>query len=207
MDRQAYSALLAHARRPAGNAEDARDLVQDTLLVAVENGRLGLRGDAAWLAGVLRRQAALRFRRDGRRRRREALAAETGAMAATACAPPLPGHASFLRTQSPASRQLAVLALHGLQPAEIRWVLGLDAAALRQRIARLRRALAALEPDLREEAQALAAAPPARLETHHGARLRRRLRQALGAGTLATHDPDGHLLVLRGGHARASGGN
>jgi len=207
VDRQAYSALLAHARRLTGNPEDARDLVQDTLLVAVEHGRLGLRGDAAWLAGVLRRQAALRCRRDRRRRRREALAAEADVMAAAAGTPPLPGRATFLRKLSPASRQLAMLALHGLQPVEIRWILGLDAAALRQRIARLRRALAALEPDLREEAQALATATPLRLETHHGIRLRRVLRQALGGGALATHDPDGHLLVLRGGHAHASGGN
>jgi len=203
MDRAAYLALLAHARRLTRDAEDARDLVQDTLLAAVEQGRACDREDAAWLAAVLRRQAALRVRGQVRRRRRERWAA-TAPLAEPAgpaeTAGPAPDTTALGRLP-PASRQVAVLALHGLDAGEIRWILRLDAAAFRQRLARLRRALAALEPAARADLAEAARRGPLRGGLACGP-LRRALKAALRGPALGTHDPDGHLLVLRGrGHA------
>jgi DNA-directed RNA polymerase specialized sigma24 family protein len=59
MRSQLYSRLCAIARRDCG--EDAEDVVQEALLVAVRNGRSDL-GDAAtarWLAGVVRNRARM----------------------------------------------------------------------------------------------------------------------------------------------------
>jgi len=203
MDRAAYAALLAQARRLARNAEDAADLVQDTLLAAVEQDRPA-QGDEAWLAAVLRRQAALRARGDMRRRTRERIAQ------AHAPAPAGPDHAlamrpapyAFLRALPPASRQVAVLVLHGLDAAEIRWILGLEAPAFRQRLARLRRALATLAPPLDEQAAEAARLGPVRTGSLELGPVRRALKAALCGPGLGTHDPDGHLLlVTRRGHA------
>jgi RNA polymerase sigma-70 factor (ECF subfamily) len=198
MDRSVYAELRAHARRLSRNADEAEDLVQDTLLAAVEQGRLPSRGDGAWLAGVMRRQAALRIRGETRRRGRERQAdLQPGACTWTAGATRSPP-AAFLRRLPPASRQVAVLALHGLDPAEIRWILGLDAAAFRQRLARLRRVLATLDPGDDAEAREAARSGPARTGELAFGRIRRVLKAALRGPALGTHDPDGHLLVVRG---------
>lgn len=199
MDRTVYAELRAQARRLSRNADEAEDLVQDTLLAAVEQGRLPSRGDGAWLAGVMRRQAALRIRGETRRRRRERQAdLRPGAGAWTAGVPRSLPPRAFLRRLPPASRQVAVLALHGLDPAEIRWILGLDAAAFRQRLARLRRVLATLDPGDDAEAREAARSGPARTGELAFGRIRRILKAALRGPALGTHDPDGHLLVVRG---------
>lgn len=208
MDRAGYTALLAQARRLARTPDEAGDLVQDTLLAALEQDR-PLQGDDAWQAAVLRRQAALRARTEIRRRTRER------AVQADAPASAEAGHAAttdvrprrFLRALPPASRQVAVLALHGLDADEVRWILGLDAPAFRQRLVRLRRALAGLAPALAEEAQQAARTGPSRAQAFEFGRLRRVLKAALHGPTLparvvGTHDPDGHLLLLAiPGHA------
>lgn len=203
MDRAAYAALLVQARRLSRNADEAADLVQETLLAAVEQHRPG-EGDEAWLASVLRRQAALRARGEMRRRARERIAQ------AHAPAQPGPDEAlaattaprTFLQALPPASRRVAVLVLHGLDAAEIRWILGLEAPAFRQRLVRLRRALAGLAPVLGEEVLEAARRGPVRMDGLDLGRLRRLLLAALRGPGLGTHDPDGHLLlVARRGHA------
>ncbi|KAF1686536.1 transcriptional regulator [Pseudoxanthomonas broegbernensis] len=208
IDRAGYLALLAQARRLSRGEDEARDLVQDTLLAAIERGRC----EPAWLAGVLRRRAAMHVRGEVRRRRRERDAA-TG-LAAGPADSALPGagpdapDASFLRALAPASRQLAVLALHGLAAEEIRWILGLEPAAFRQRMSRLRRALEGLDGTLRRQAAEAAGHPPRRSADLAFGRVRRALKAALRGPALGTHDPDGHLLVLRRpGHDRACRGN
>ena len=199
LDSAGYAALRAQARRLSRSAEEAEDLVQDTLLAAVEQGRLSAQGDGAWLAGVMRRQAALRIRSETRRRRREREAdLQPVACAGVAIADGRPPSRAFLRGLPPASRQVAVLALHGLDAAEIRWILGLDAAAFRQRLARLRRALATLgSGDSADAREAARAGPPRHGDLAFG-RIRRALMAALRGPALGTHDPDGHLLVVRG---------
>jgi RNA polymerase sigma factor (sigma-70 family) len=60
--------LLALARRLARPGDDADDLAQETLLVAMQQPE---RASRSWLAGVLRNLGRMRARTDGRRRARE----------------------------------------------------------------------------------------------------------------------------------------
>ena len=116
----------------------------------------------------------------------------------------------YLRDWPTSLRRVAVLALHGLSAEEIRWILALSPEAFRQRLSRIRKALGALPPEARAESLALAyVRDPARSADLAFGLIRRRLRAALGGSAgLATHDVDGHLLVIRRpGHTWGSGGN
>lgn len=204
MDLATYRKLRARARRLSRRPEDADDLVQDSLLAALEAGR----DDAAWLEGVMHRQAAMAARGAARRRRREA-AADEAVAASSADDDTAPMANALLRQLPPAPRRVAVLALHGLDAAEIRWILGIPDTAFRQRLSRIRRALGELAPAQRAEARALAyVRDPARSVELQFGLVRRALKAALaGRAGLGTHDADGHLLVIRGAHVPASGGN
>ncbi len=196
MNLDTYRHLHAEARRHARRAADADDLVQDALLIALEQGRSE---DPAWLAGVIRNQAAMQARSAIRRRRREAAVAEDDVAIAHEDSPPSPG--VLLERLPPAARRVAVLALHGLNAEEIRWVLGINAAAFRQRLTSIRKAMGALPPSQRAEALALAyVRNPARTVDLQFGLIRRALKAALGgADGIGTHDADGHLIVLRAG--------
>ncbi|MES2669408.1 MAG: sigma factor [Pseudomonadota bacterium] len=194
MDLDTYRRLRAEARRHARRAADADDLVQDALLIALEQGRSD---DPAWLAGVIRNQAAMQARSAIRRRRREAAVADDH-VAPTHEETPLSAGA-LLERLPPAARRVAVLVLHGLNAEEIRWVLDISAAAFRQRLTSIRKAMGALPPSQRAEALALAyVRDPARTVDLQFGLIRRALKAALG-GTdgIGTHDADGHLIVLR----------
>lgn len=73
--RSGYASQQHGGCRVARNEEDARDLVQDALVIALRDGRLnGEDADAerrSWLRGVVRRHAAFSRRSAERRRRRE----------------------------------------------------------------------------------------------------------------------------------------
>jgi DNA-directed RNA polymerase specialized sigma24 family protein len=203
MDEATYAALRRQARPLTRCEAEAEDLVQDTLLAAL----LARRREARWLAGVLRNLAAMRARGAARRRAREALgiAAETFA----AEEPPQPPPELFAALP-PAARRLARLALHGLDGNEIRWILGLSPAAFRQRLSSIRSVLRGLSPRAQSEARALAAMrDPVRSVSLPFGRVRGHLKAALrGTPGLATHDVDGHLLVIRGhAHIRPPRGN
>lgn len=204
MDLDEYRRLRGRARRHTRRAQDADDLVQDVLVAALEAGRF----DAPWLEGVMRNQATLAARGAMRRRRREAEPGVTDEPGAAADVPA--GNAQlWLDRLPPAARRVAVLALHGLGPEEIRWILCLTPAALRQRLRRIRRQLGELPPSLRAEALALAyVRDPARSVDLQFGLVRRALKAALQAKAgLGTHDADGHLIVIRGRRAaRGSGG-
>jgi RNA polymerase sigma-70 factor (ECF subfamily) len=194
MNLDTYRHLRTEARRHARRAADADDLVQDALLIALEQGRSD---DPAWLAGVIRNQAAMQTRSAIRRRRREAAVAEDDVATIQEDSPPSAG--ALLERLPPAARRVAVLALHGLNAEEIRWVLGISAAAFRQRLTSIRKAMGALPPSQRAEALALAyVRDPARTADLQFGLIRRALKAALG-GTdgIGTHDADGHLIVLR----------
>lgn len=212
MDRATCDQLYAQARRLAKRPADADDLVQETLLAALQAGR----SDLPWLSGVLRNQAALQARSAVRRRRRESLDAiareamveERVSEAADHDAPP--PAPDWLRRLPPASRKVAVLALHGLSAEEIRWLLGISPAAFRQRLTGIRKALAGLRPAERSESLALAyVRDPARSADLQFGLVRRALRAAMSGGEgLGTHDGDGHLLVIRTrAHTSDAGGN
>lgn len=202
MDLASYRKLQARARRLSRRPEEADDLLQDTLLAALEAGR----DDPAWLEGTMRNQAAMAARGAARRRRREtAVTTEPDDQTPSVAASPEP----LLRRLPPAARRVAVLALHGLDAAEIRWILAIPDTAFRQRLARIRKALGELSPTQRAEAQALAyVRDPARtIELQFGL-VRRALIAALaGRAGLGTHDADGHLIVIRGAHGSPSRGN
>ncbi|MEQ1512648.1 MAG: sigma factor [Lysobacteraceae bacterium] len=220
MDIETYRRLRAEARRHVRKAEDTDDLLQDALLIALENGR----DDPAWLCGVIRNQAAMQARSAIRRRRREAATAEAAAVEAEIAQYPdrtQPSVAGLLERLSPAARRVAVLALHGLNAEEIRWILGISATAFRQRLTSIRKTLAMLAPAQRAEAMALAyVRDPARSADLQFGLVRRTLIAAMrGTGrsaadgalpvdALGTHDADGHLLILRGrAHTSSDGGN
>ena len=214
MNLDTYRHLRAEARRHARRAADADDLVQDALLIALEQRH---DDDPAWLAGVIRNLAAMQARSAIRRRRREAAVAEDEVADQSAAllheeAPPSAG--ALLERLPPAARRVAVLALHGLNAEEIRWVLGINAAAFRQRLTSIRKAMGALPPSQRAEALALAyVRDPARTVDLQFGLIRRALKAALGgADGIGTHDADGHLIVLRAAvpgraHTSPRGGN
>lgn len=196
-----HRALRAQALRLCRRADEADDLVQETLLAGVLAGR----HDMPWLSGVLRRQAAMAARSGVRRRRREALAAMPSENvleppdsheAARMSRPP-----AWLAALPPSARRLAVLALHGLSADEIRWILRIEPTAFRQRLTRIRRALATQSPQLRAESLALAyVRDPARSADLPFGLVRRALKAAMRVGDgLGTHDPDGHLVLIDAG--------
>lgn len=211
MNLDTYRQLRAQARRLARNASDAEDLVQETLLAAV----VAERADLPWLSGTLRNLAAMQARAAVRRRRRES---HSATVVASATENVMVTHAreasayahAWLQELLPSLRRVAVLALHGLSAEEIRWILQLSPDAFRQRLSRLRKALEKLAPDRRGELWALACLrDPERAVTLQFGRVRKALMAALaGQPGLASHDTDGHLLVIRGrGHGWPSDGN
>ena len=221
MDLDTYRQLRSEARRHVRKAEDSDDLLQDALLIALESGR----DDPAWLCGVIRNQAAMQARIAIRRRRREAATAEEAAVEAETAHDPAdrtqPSAVALLERLPPAARRVAVLALHGLNAEEIRWILGLSATAFRQRLTSIRKTLAMLAPAQRAEAMALAyVRDPARSADLQFGLVRRTLIAAIHAtgrsaaddtltvDAVGTHDADGHLLILRGrAHTSPDGGN
>jgi DNA-directed RNA polymerase specialized sigma24 family protein len=215
MDLDTYSRLRSEARRHARKAQDADDLVQDALLIALQNGRDG-HDDPAWLSGVLRNQAAMQARSAIRRRRRETAVAEheasPGLEGGTQHEPP--SAIVLLERLPPAARRVAVLALHGLNADEVRWILAISPTAFRQRLTSIRKTIGALPPSQRAEALALAyVRDPARSVELQFGLIRRALKAALGgADGIGTHDADGHLIVVRtaarrDAHTSAGGGN
>ena len=181
--REVYPRLRAVARRHTRSREEADDVVQQALVVAMEAGRsdFGSGQTRAWLTGVIRNQARMSARGAGRRQQRED---DWSLNAPTPCevtdAPDMSG-------LPPSLRLTALLALNGATRAEIGWLLGLTDTALRQRISQLRRALEREGvPDL--DLKGGLAFGVLRQN------MRRRL--ALGGGFLASHDPDGHIFVL-----------
>ena len=194
MNLDAYLRLRAQARRNTRRAADADDLVQDALLIALEQGR---QDDSAWLAGVIRNQATMQARSAIRRRRREAVVVEDDIRPVREDI--APSATALLERLPPAARRVAVLALHGLNADEIRWVLAISATAFRQRLTSIRKTLGALPPSQRAEAMALAyVRDPARSVELQFGLIRRALKAALrGVDGIGTHDADGHLIVLR----------
>lgn len=204
----AWRQLRAQALRLCPRVEDAEDLVQETLLAAWVAGR----HDLPWLSGVLRRQAALAARGGVRRRHREAtFSLQDQDPVDPDCAPPdhRAAHA-WLAALPPSARRLARLALHGLSADEIRWILRIEPTAFRQRLTRIRRALALQTPDVRADSLALACLrDPARTVDLQFGRVRRTLKAAMRVGVgLGTHDPDGHLVLIDArAHTSSSRGN
>ncbi|HEV7277928.1 MAG TPA: transcriptional regulator [Devosiaceae bacterium] len=188
----AYGRLLRVAQRHARRPDEAPDLLQEALLEAVKEGRSDLSDLATqrWLSGVIANKAKLLARGAVRRRRRETLWQEE-----QSAQPPSPtgdGLALILGDLPPALRAVAALAFTGHSRREILFLLQIPDTALRQRLASLRRRLARIGAVWPEQT------PGLRLPLSYG-----RIRDALlpklvhAEGLLASHDPDGHLFVIR----------
>ena len=198
--RKAYREILQMARRVARSEDEARDLAQDTVLIALARGfdDWSAQERRGWLRGVVRKRAAFVIRGQKRRRRREELVEEApGTIASRWVWQP-----DFLASLPRSLRVVAILASADLCAAEIRWLLGLSETALRQRLTALRRVVRAEpEPPTRAAPEPDLSFGRARAELLAG------LRRQDGR-VAATHDPDGHVILLRiGPHEMGLGGN
>lgn len=184
--------LAAIARRTCRDPELVEDIVQEALLAAVLAGRTDLNAldTARWLTGTVRNQARMAARGASRRRRRDGQwqsgTHSSGAADSIDIKDLLAGLPSALKA-------VAALALSGHTRREIAWLLNLSDAALRQRVVALKRRLVqagvAMPADL----------PGLGLDLAYG-RIRDGLMTHLRRGdasSFASHDPDGHLFVIR----------
>jgi RNA polymerase sigma-70 factor (ECF subfamily) len=122
-----YARLLAVARRHTRRQGEARDLLNDALLAAMKSGRSP--GDDAWIAGTIRNLARMHARTAVRRRRRD----ESIAAAEAVDPPPLDSADPVLARISllpRGARIIALLAIRGMDRAEIASALGLSHDAL-----------------------------------------------------------------------------
>lgn len=182
--------LLAIARRE-GVAHLAEDIVQEALVIAVEAGRLDM-ADAetvCWLRGVVRNRARMNLRSERRRTARERAYLHTVPKTEPETGTVLP---DVMKGLPPSLRGLAALVLTGHNRREVAYLLNLSDTALRQRISALKRAL-----------RSRGLVPPSELtgltlNLNYG-----RIRDALlpelqrQRGSFASHDPDGHLFVVK----------
>ncbi|MGD9738765.1 MAG: RNA polymerase sigma factor [Bauldia sp.] len=184
-----YRDLRKVAARYSRRADEADDLVQEALLAAIVKGRAVVEDPAlrGWLAGTVRNKATLAARTAVRQRRRDA--AWLGGREETSRHDPM--RRPEVPHLAPSLQAVLALVLTGHSRGEIAYLLRLSDPALRQRIAALRKALAAHRADRPDEFVGLSAA------LDHG-----RIRAALGLlmrarpAVLASHDPDGHLFLL-----------
>lgn len=187
----AYRELLATARRETRRADEAEDLVQDALLVGLAAGRADLDSlaDRRWLKGVIRNKARLSARTAARQRLREtgwhALSHATEDADTSA-----PG--DTIAILPPSLRIVATLAMTGHSRREIAYLLGLSDTALRQRLSGLRRHFAQAGLTLPRQTPGLS------FDLAYG-RIRDTLLGKLlrEGGLFASHDPDGHLFIVR----------
>ena len=185
-----YQRLLVIAGRIAGTVP-AEDVVQDALLIALEAGRADLADpeNARWLCGVVRNRARMAARGARRGQRRDQLWHESRTPALAAEATSLP---ETLDGLPPALKTFAALVLTGHNRREIAYLLDLPDTALRQRVAALRKHLVGRGLAAPGELTGLY------LDLAYG-RIRDALLPALlrHGGSFASHDPDGHLFVVR----------
>lgn len=187
-----YAQLCAIARRLLPDDAEAEDLVQDAYMAAFEVGRLDFEAAETrqWLVGTVRNKARMAVRTAVRRQHRETQWSNEQ----PAFSEPEPSDmVSWLNRLTPALRAVAVLALSGHSRREIQYLLGLTDTSLRQRIV-------ALKQRARQDAITAPTDLPGLLPGLAYGRIRQALLSKLfyRGGALASHDPDGHLFVIRG---------
>ena len=198
MDTKTYLELLRQARTQSRRADEACDLLQTALLIAVEARREDMSDsdNRRWLAGVLKNQARQEARSAIRRNNREtAFERLRHTPEATTCDCDTRG---FVATLPPGLRTTALLALTGHTRAEIGWLLGLPDTALRKRISDIRRRWRAGGPDPLPIAGGPRGALPFGL-------IRKTLTGPVRRSGIhfATHDPDGNLLAVSSQNGRS----
>ncbi len=191
MRQSAYDQLLALARRCSRVPADADDLLQDALIEAIRVGRADFTRPEhrRWLVGVMRNKARMAARGAIRGRTRDTAWQEMRSTPSTAGETPV---SALLTGLPPALKAVAALALSGHDRREIAYLLRLDDVTLRQRISALGKRLRAAGLELPEGTPGLG------LNLAYG-RIRDALLPALlrEGGVFASHDPDGHLFIVR----------
>jgi DNA-directed RNA polymerase specialized sigma24 family protein len=187
----AYEQLLAMARRQCRGTGEPDELLHEALIEALRVGRADFADplNRRWLAGVIRNKARMAARTGHRRHRRETAWQALRTEPQTAEANPT---GELLANLPPSLKSVAALALSGHTRREIAYLLKLEDTALRQRISELRRRLTAAGIAMPEGLPGLG------LELAYG-RIRDALLPALlrERGVFASHDPDGHLFIIR----------
>tara|TARA_R110002051_G_scaffold321474_2_gene409270 strand:- start:989 stop:1633 length:645 start_codon:yes stop_codon:yes gene_type:complete len=186
-----YAELLALARRHARRVDEAEDVVQEVLIAAVAAGRndFSNSSDRRWMAGAIRKRSAFDARSAARRREREA---KWQGEHHRVSAPQGDALNVILADLPRGLRVIAALALSGHSKAEIAYLLDLPDTALRQRIRALKLALGKKGVAMPAEMIGL------NLDLAYGT-IRDGLLPALQrhGGAFASHDPDGHVFVVR----------
>jgi len=188
-----YTQLLQYARKVTRHSDEAEDLLQIVLLAAVEAGRTDLTctDNRRWLFGALRKRSAFDARSAVRRQKREASSVLTEEPSEESQAENQVSTGEFVNTLPPSLRTAALLALAGHTKAEVAWLLRISDAALRQRIAQIKRRWRQFD------GRHVSGLPSLKGELAFG-----QIRQALlkmsrhNSVILASHDPDGHLFVV-----------
>ena len=185
-----YRDIVRAARRHVRRRDDAVDLAHDVIVAA-----LSARMDdwetpsrRAWIAGAMRRHAAFVARTEIRRRQRELRSADHQ----TDPPPTFCWSADFLDSLARSVRRVAVLLMAGMTRREATYVLGISDAAFRQRVAALRRAARTAPSALTDHVSDVPDLAVGRLRQWLLDSVRRDPGSLLG-----THDPDGHLLIIR----------
>ncbi|WP_176730406.1 RNA polymerase sigma factor [Devosia insulae] len=191
MRQSTYDQLLALARHCSRLPADADDLLQDALIEAIRVGRADFTRPEhrRWLVGVMRNKAKMAARGASRRRTRDSAWQETRPALPETDETPI---SALLTGLPPALKAVAALALSGHDRREIAYLLRLDEVTLRQRISTLGKRLRAAGLALPEGTPGLG------LNLAYG-RIRDALLPALlrEGGIFASHDPDGHLFIVR----------
>ncbi len=203
MNLENYYNWLTIAQKFSRTQNDAEDLLQDCLLIAFKADKMdfSIEKNRKWFTGVLRNQAAMTARSEGRRKAREektATPVETVSSAETETTPSTQAEVQLLIELPPSARVTLKLILAGLNRDEVCSLLKISSSALRQRLAVIRKALKKLPEDLQREALALAYQRKAeRADDLAFGLIRRALHRVLkeGAG-VGAHDPDGHLFII-----------
>jgi RNA polymerase sigma-70 factor (ECF subfamily) len=195
-----YRYWLSVAYRHARVSSEADDLLQDALLIALQRSILPLQttDSDAWFAAVIRKQASMQARGAVRARQREQRHAEPHDGIDTSGIYDAGGHINVaqLLAIAAAQRSVLLLALHGLDRAEICQVLDISDDALRQRLAALKRSVAGTNlSSLGERLKIwLAARGAADVGLRRAALARGPAR--LAGFRMGVTDPDGHLLGI-----------
>ena len=210
-----YQVLLEIAKRYTRKSHEAEDLLQDALLAAVNADRFDFsqEDNQKWMHGVLRNLAKQHARSAQRRKSRDSsfgekkdkdidLTSEEVSVSGDADA-----LQSVLGLLGPASKKVAVLSMQGLNRKEICDLLDISDATLRQRLASIRRALGLVPDALKHEAVAMAYVSRQKegelssdlpLGLIRKALIRRlKDEKSKGHHALGTHDPSGHLIIIR----------
>ncbi len=204
MNLENYHSWLSMARKFSRTGSDAEDLLQDSLLVAFQQDRLDFTTEqnTKWFTGVLKNRAAMMARSESRRKNRENVSAPT-VKSSSPSDPEVNSHAGvnaqLLTELSPAARKVMALILSGLNRNEVCSALSLSSAALRQRLTAIRKALKKMPEDLQREALALAyQRRTERADDLAFGLIRRALHRLLKQESgIGTHDPDGHLFIIK----------